>query len=331
MVDLYHSIADIVFRTFSDVEISYIRNGPLKEFQIKERGYNVRHSFSLVKGDTDSTSPLNSREKEVISRCSLVGRIDRSTLIIPPIVYDEKKLKNFFPKVGYLTDLNNPILQADIVRDKLANSCKFLEDIKIQVHGFSVTFYDYKNRTIDIFYSPVCNEIFKADMICNGIRRMFTSFLPGFSAAMIHSSALLINGKVGIFLAPDEGGKTTAAKLGVDHAILCDDQNIIKKEENEFIAYSTPWGHNRNSNLKGPVKGFFLLVKGNGFKIEQLKPSSLFSYLWNEHLDYSSKLPEKYRLLFFDFLYTLSRSVPGFQLTFQKDFIDWDAVENAMA
>ncbi len=330
MTDIYHKIADIVFRTLSDTRIRHIQDNSLKEFQTQDPNYNVCHEIISAKDNDSSVLPFKKKEREFLLECSRDSYIDNSTLIIPPIVYDKAKLKNTSLQEYDLIDFSNPMLQSKIVRKELEYCFKSPEYIKIQFHSLSITIYNYLNRTINIFYSPECNEIFKDDLINNGIRRMFTSFLPTFSAAMIHSSALLINGKVGIFLAPDEGGKTTAAKLGTEYPILSDDQNIIKKEKNEFTAYSTPWGNNINHSLKGPVKGLFLLVKGNHFKLTQLKPKDLFSYLWNEHLFYSKTLPEKYRLMFFDFIYDFTHSIKGYQLTFQKDFIDWNTIEDAM-
>lgn len=283
-----------------------------------------------VGGNSDLLPPLGSKEQNLLKQYLQNDYIDRATLIIPPIICSDSMAEKHKLMERELSALNHPILQSEIVQKRLEHFFNYPEQTRIQLHRFSLTLYDYINHTIDVYYFPECEAVLKSDLIINGIRRMFTSFFPDFSAAMIHSSALLINGKVGIFLAPDEGGKTTASKLGAKYSTLCDDQNIIKKENNEFIAYSTPWGKDINNSVKGPVKGFFLLKKGDLFKLETLKPKDLFSYLWNEHLSYSMSLPETYRLKFFNLLYTLSHNIPGHQLTFPKTYIDWNAVENVM-
>jgi hypothetical protein len=330
MTDFYHNIADIIFRTQSDTEIRCIQNGSFKKFHTEEHNYNVNHKMTLFVGNNNSLPPLTKSEQKSILKCVHGNCIDRSTLIIPPIIQQKANFEISMPVNGDYFDFYNPILQSESVRKKLERCFSTPNQIKIQLHRLSITIYDYINRTINIFYAPECKEIIKSELVNNGIQRMFTSFLPTFSAAMIHSSALLINEKIGLFLAPDGGGKTTATKLGSKYPVLSDDQNILRKINDNFIAYSTPWGNHINCKLEGSLKGIFLLIKGNEFKLKKLKSKSIFLYLWKEHLPYSRSLPKNSRFDYFTFLLELSNTIQGYQLTFPRDYIDWTAIENEM-
>jgi hypothetical protein len=54
-------------------------------------------------------------------------------------------------------------------------------------------------------------------------------------------------------------------------------------------------------------------------------------YLWREHQSYYFFLPGPLRRQAFGFLYDVCHQIPVYRMRFQKDYIDWDAVDAAMA
>lgn len=147
---------------------------------------------------------------------------------------------------------------------------------------------------------------------------------------MLHSSSSVLNNKAVLFLARDEGGKTTVMKSAVPRDVLSDDQNILKKEDGAFFVHSTPWSTFHNGPRKARLGGLFLLEKANEFSLDRIHPVDMLTYLWAEHVGYTLFLPKKLRVTAFDLLREACRSVPTYRMRFPKDYIDWDAVDRAM-
>jgi len=298
VIDL--QIAGITFRIESDISIRGLKSSKLKRFQINSTKPDVYHLYKVIPNNSITLPPLDKNEKLLINHCSCY-------------------LQNHL--------LKSSLFNSYIVRNQLNICLKQIDSITIEIQPNSIVIFNHKSCEIFIFYSQDFGKSLVNFILGPSI---FAQFLPIFSAAMIHSSAVVIDKKAAIFLAPDEGGKTTAAKLAPDYPILCDDQNVIRKQENKFFAYATPWGSFKNNPLKAPVGAFFLLEKGGNFKLTQIEPKDILSYLWSEHLPYYFYLPKNFKHHYFNFIYDLSFKIPGYLLTFPKDYIDWDAVDRAM-
>jgi hypothetical protein len=147
---------------------------------------------------------------------------------------------------------------------------------------------------------------------------------------MLHSSSSVLNNKAALFLAKDEGGKTTVMKSAKPRDVLSDDQNIIKKEDGVFFVHSTPWSTFLNGPQKAGLGGLFLLEKASEFSLVRIHPVDMLTSLWTEHEGYTLFMPKKLRVAAFDLLREACRSVPTYRMRFPKDYIDWDAVDRAM-
>ncbi|WP_419663348.1 uncharacterized protein Dvar_37070 [Desulfosarcina variabilis str. Montpellier] len=79
---------------------------------------------------------------------------------------------------------------------------------------------------------------------------------------MVHSSAVILNGKGYLFVGHSDAGKSTiAALLGNSGEILCDDRNIIRCLNGHFRLYGT-WSHGDLPDVSGasaPLAGIFFL------------------------------------------------------------------------
>lgn len=101
---------------------------------------------------------------------------------------------------------------------------------------------------------------------------LFSWLLPLFNSLMLHSCGVIDEEKGYLFIAPDEGGKSTIAKLAIrkGFTVLNDDRIIINKQENRFKMYSTPWyGEVKNiSNESSYIKKIFFLKKAQENRIK---------------------------------------------------------------
>lgn len=203
---------------------------------------------------------------------------------------------------------------------------------------------------------------------------LLAPFLPAHGAFLVHAAAVVAGGsvkapkagtairtkagsgvrggrggkraKAALFLAPDEGGKTTAARLaaagiyssaassgsktGRDDAgralILGDDQVILRRERGRFWMHGTPWNLICGGPANAELGGMFLLEKADAFRISPLKASDAVSFIWNEHRHITDFLPTAIRKKAFALISEACASVPVYRLSFTKTALDWAAV-----
>ena len=91
---------------------------------------------------------------------------------------------------------------------------------------------------------------------------------------LLHSSAVVVDGKAYIFSAPSGTGKSTHTQMYLKHfgdraAILNDDKPAIRLIDGEFCASGTPWSGKTdwNINLTVPIAGICMLRRGEVNKI----------------------------------------------------------------
>jgi len=161
---------------------------------------------------------------------------------------------------------------------------------------------------------------------------IFNTFLSSFSGAMLHCSGLILNNSVPLFLAPDEGGKTTVLKTSPKSKseILCDDRIVVRKNGKRLFAYGTPWGQFHNGHLRGEVGGLFLLEKAQHFELIPVKPQDILKFIWKEHCKDFSFFPGQIKKKIFGIISYMCFTIPGFRMRFTENYVDWDAIDSAM-
>lgn len=104
-------------------------------------------------------------------------------------------------------------------------------------------------------------------------------------ALLIHSAAVMINGKGYLFLGQSGAGKSTTIKLlrkahleyGFKMKILCDDRNIVRKWSDGWKVHGT-WSHgtiNTVNNLEAPIVGILVLKKDASNRLELIQNKNL--------------------------------------------------------
>ena len=155
-------------------------------------------------------------------------------------------------------------------------------------------------------------------------------FLPSLDACLLHASAIIRDGRAAVFLAPDEGGKTTAVRLASSGTILCDDQVIVRRRRKRFHVWGTPWGLHVNATAHAPLAGLFLLKKSEHFSLTPLPDHSLVPFIWNEIKAPLSVLPKPLKKRAFNILCDITASAPAWTLAFPKNHIDWREIDLAL-
>lgn len=92
---------------------------------------------------------------------------------------------------------------------------------------------------------------------------------------LLHSSAVVMDGYAYLFSAPCGTGKSThtdmwKAAFGDAVVMLNDDKPALKKEQDRWYAYGTPWSGKtaQNENMRIPLGGVCVLTRGEQNEIE---------------------------------------------------------------
>lgn len=259
--------------------------------------------------------------------CFRIRRIDPVSSSLPPLTQEEAEIFSAF-KISSDKYLHRPLLRSSVLRERLTSCLDHSEQTWVDAYQDTATILDYARCEMDIFYTdPNSKPLLEISYIQFPI---FAQFLPAFSAAMIHSSGIIRNGVAALFLAPDEGGKTTTVRLSPNGIILSDDQVILRVENSLIMAHGTPWGLFTSGPQQARVGGLFVLEHAEKFELIPLSSADLLQFLWSQLPGYQFLLPKHLKIRLFDILTNISYQIPAFRLRFPKDYIDWDAIDAAM-
>ena len=107
--------------------------------------------------------------------------------------------------------------------------------------------------------------------------RIFALNLLRFNGMMLHASAVEYGGKAYLFSGPCGMGKSTHTRLwqstfGEDAKVFNDDKPALRRMEDRWYAYGTPWcGKDHiNINMKVPLAGICFLKQAPENKIRRL-------------------------------------------------------------
>lgn len=140
---------------------------------------------------------------------------------------------------------------------------------------------------------------------------------------LLHSSAVVVDGKAYLFSAPCGTGKSTHTKLWLqvfgDRAyILNDDKPALRLEDGVWYAYGTPWSgkHDISANSRVPLAGICFLQRGEKNVIRPFGGSkAVFAFL-----EQTARPPEtalRERLM--DLMQKLMETVPVWHLECNMD------------
>lgn len=105
-------------------------------------------------------------------------------------------------------------------------------------------------------------------------------------AFLLHSSVVMINGKVVLFSGPSGAGKSTQAGLWAEHKnaqIINGDRCVLSQKDGVFYGGGSPWSGTSGifSNEQAPIAGIFILQKSATNEVRRLKAEA-FSHLYSQ-------------------------------------------------
>jgi hypothetical protein len=290
------SIAGLTIGIYSALDLPLLSSERFLPFQTSSTKKDIEVHFHSIGGESLTGPPI---DPESDPRLSNAGR--RGT--------------------------DSPLLRSRQVQTRLNASRSHTDRLFVEILREAISILDFKSSRADFFIMPGSKPGFKDRLIGPA---MLAPFLPRFNACLLHASAVVRRGKTAVFLAPDEGGKTTAACLAPGGTILGDDQVPLRRHGNGFRAFGTPWGLHVDPKRQAPLAGLFLLDKASRFALARLTPRELVPHIWREVQDPLSILPRPLKKKAFTPVCAIAAAAPAWKLSFPRDHIDWEILDRAL-
>lgn len=119
--------------------------------------------------------------------------------------------------------------------------------------------------------------------------RKIAEGLVDFGVLLMHGSAIAVDGKAYIFIAPSGTGKSTHTTLWREYlgdraVMINDDKPFIKISDGNVTVYSNPWNgkHRRGENISAPLCGIAFLSRAAENTIERAEVSRYIPFLMRQ-------------------------------------------------
>ena len=149
----------------------------------------------------------------------------------------------------------------------------------------------------------------------------FCTLLPLFQGLMLHSSAVICEGKAYLFSAPSGTGKSTHTQKWVrlfGAQYLNDDKPVLRLMDERWVAYGTPWSgkYDISSPVGVALGGIAVLTRGEENAIERISPVEALPYIMSQTIFRQSRRRMDKQLSLLD---DLLNRVPVWKLTCRND------------
>jgi hypothetical protein len=289
--------------------------------------FQVKSDLRLSGFLADKFRHFNATQAQPDVVCRINGLVPGSSRLTTGDLALAEQLIPWLPRETRLQPC--PLLHSTKVKAALRDAMAHPEALQVELRPASITVTNLARRRMDVFYQGD-HPAFADDTrhLDSGI---LLPFLPMYDATLLHSSGVVCGGTAGLFLAPDDGGKTTVAGLiHPDDAVMSDDQNLVRKLGGRFYAFGLPWCRVLGSTGHHPLGGLFFLEKASAFDLIPLAPFDALERIALDPQNAYGPLPPAHRTHAVSLRLELVRQVPAYRLRFSRDDVDWDAVAAAM-
>lgn len=172
------------------------------------------------------------------------------------------------------------------------------------------------------FYIPILN--LKQDFLYFNdlFRLIFTHIITRQNGILLHASSIIKDKSGYIFIGEEGAGKSTVRRLFSDLISLGDDIAIIRKVNNKFFLFGSPFYQKTNKSypsIKIPIAGIYRLIKSDQNLLQLLKfPQNIKEIMSQSFISNFGLIEEEKRLLVQN-IYHLSLTTNCFRLFFRKD------------
>lgn len=201
----------------------------------------------------------------------------------------------------------------NLCRDYITNECDHT-DMRICINDEAIAKERSEGLKPDFYNEDYCESI------C--IYRAISHELTQFDALLIHAACIEMKGRVYAFLAKSGVGKSTHLGLwlrhyGKDAHIINGDKPIIRRINDTYMVYGTPWcgKEGLNINTHAPLKALCFLERNDTNIISPLAADKVIPRLANQILIPNDSSAAKY----LDLLDGMITSTPAYVLKCNMD------------
>jgi hypothetical protein len=159
------------------------------------------------------------------------------------------------------------------------------------------------------------------EYLCTG--GSFYRQLVNFDGLLLHSSAVVVDGRAYLFSAPCGTGKSTHTKLWLKHfgdraTMLNDDKPALRITDEGIMCCGTPFSgkHDISENRLYPVKGIAFIERAEANSISRISPFTSLPLIMQQTVrNFSEERGEKFLTLLSDIL----TQIPVYQLKCNMD------------
>lgn len=199
------------------------------------------------------------------------------------------------------------------------------ERTALLLHLMTIEIRDFARRTATVLVAPGFRALLDTPQAGQSLRMLFSLFLPSCGRFLLHCAAVRLGRAAVALLAPDSGGKSTAASLAPAGAVICDDRAMVSREGGRFVLHPTPWNQSGEGSCS-ELSAVVLLSKGPGFTLAPAAARDAAAFAWADNMHFFRDIPRGDREMAFDLVGSMCSSVPCLRMTFAPDRIDWDAL-----
>jgi hypothetical protein len=295
-------IGEIGYLIQSDIEIPYLKEIQFKSFKSRLLDAKIQIEFKQIK-------PL---DKIVFADTTNLHLVKKSILF-----------RNSW--------IANPIFYSSQFWEEFGKSSKDPNYIKIELAWNRVLFFDFLLNRFIYFFPSGSRNMFSGFEYQARVRNLVGLGLPGLKGMLVHGAGINMNDKGALFLAPDEGGKTSTVSLYKNDRILSDDQIVLRFQKNRTYIHGTPFGSLSSASKETELNGIFLIKKAHTFKITKASPNEVLKFIWDEHFFTICFLPKELKKKLFCSLSSMTNKTPSFHLHLAKGYVDWKEIESNLA
>ena len=187
---------------------------------------------------------------------------------------------------------------------------------------------------------PVLGELFqrlgirKADMllgVISGLMFQLSYILMRGRGLLLHGAAVRKNNMSILFLGSSDAGKSTISRLCEPDILYSDDGVIIRKEDNGFFVFPSPFSQANNEYKKrladkGEIEKLFLIKKGLSNRIIPIKKCDMMNMILSQLLHFYKYLDNETSGIGFYAVKDLLDTIPAYKLEFAKGTKIWDDI-----
>jgi hypothetical protein len=298
-----YQIGDVKIKISSDIVLPTKKSALYKKFLVLAKDADALYSFSELEQKSYVLGALGAQEKKALLR----------TLAFPG---------------RWLT---NTVFRSPAVRQAIQHCLIEPELFHLSLSWNRLIIRNFAENEFYFFYHPENKSEMADPMFIARFRNLISLSMVNCSSFLLHGAGAVTKNGAALFLAPDEGGKTTLIKKFAANNILSDDQVVVRLTENKFYLFGTPFGTMTCGPAKSKLVGIFVIKKSKKFKIVPAKPNDVLRFLWKESFFKTIVLPKTLRTRVFNLLYQLCRQIPSYYIHAPLDSLDFKAIDAALA